>query len=73
MKLKTVGELIELLKQHPADMPVGVYVYEAEEGGYFTNLKVQKAADESTILYHKGDNPLDLNDIPEMLTICGEL
>ena len=74
-KLKTVSELIEALKAFPADMPVGIYLEEAEDGGAgITKLVVQKADDETTQLYHKGDSPVGRHgSLKEMLTICSHI
>jgi hypothetical protein len=72
--LKTNGELIDELSKFPRDMLVGVYIDEVEEGGaYIRKIVVQKADDESTLLYHKGDNPVNSKSISEMLTICSRI
>lgn len=73
--IKPVGELVEALKAYDPKLPVGLYIYEAEEGGaYVKAIKLQKADDRNTLLYHKGVHPMDIEEeIKEMLTLCTDI
>jgi len=71
--IKTVGQLIEALQLFDPDSPVGVYDQLSEEGGaYAYNVQLQRADDESTHLYYKGDSPIGhFSSLDQLVTIVG--
>ena len=66
-----VAELITALQAMPADLPVSVY---AHEDGVNVGVFVvkQDKADRDSQLYYGGSNPLDANNLSQIVTISEE-